>query len=188
LVEEIAKSSGGFSGFGAVNSEEKEMLSKIKTIFFSPGIANNIKKAEEKAQIKLAKINNDKSLNQSSDAKPRVKERFNIKNVVVQVKIEKEILKAKLININQTSLLCRIDFSERQADLLKSTEISMEFPQEFGKTSIKSSKCHLVRIQADNWDAHFKPKFVKVVWHFANLSEFNQNALSQILNQLSDNK
>ena len=124
-------------------------------------------------------------INELSDPrKLRTQARFNIPNIRVTVHFESGDIKANVINLTKSSLLCELDYQEDFADLLHSCYLTVKFPVEYSCAVVPDVWCRVLKINVTSWDKEHVAQGVQIVWQFLEIPEESAIIWNQVLTQV----
>lgn len=204
LSQEIAASSGGFVGIGAVSKEEQEAIEKIKKLFAQTSSSEGkkpvkktastkktaperVKKREpeerktEDEEKKKGEDSKGKSDSDRNFAKLREHERVTLSGAKVEIEGFAEENEIQMVNITEKGILCEVIFQSDYLDLIPIKYLSITFPDPKNPVTVKQIRCRVIRTQILKWKENGLPHTMKIAWQLLNIPSNQKKRWDEML-------
>jgi len=118
--------------------------------------------------------------------KLRSYDRFSLPNLKITFLSKQGPLTAELLNISLSGMLCDLADVSQSVNLMETTEISIEFPEQYGGKKINGIHCRLRNMTILRWQEDFsQPACIRSGWEFVSMRSSSWSVLERVLSQVS---
>lgn len=209
LSEEIASSSGGFVGFGAIDKNEKETLEAIKQLCgqnLSIYSKNAVREPTHEKQVFKTRSyhpvesyrepstpSQDRSISESGSERnsheQREEERIAYPDIQVEITGISDRHKVEVVNIAQKGILCRVTFDPDYVDLVPIKHLTITFPgSDDEAVRIESIHCRYLRSQAVEWGKNGLPHCLKIAWQIVAIPSEQKEEWNEMMKKVLQQK